>query len=208
MGSPKSLVGFMSLTDQKNNKVLLPFESSLTEDDEDKFIAGTEAYIDPIVQGQVKMDPTPLVTFTSQLNLASDPMRTLIERRLFSLKGNTRAPRPTGRTLFDDVAEIFNEMYNPTQQVKNAVADKKFALLALLKLSSNNLNLKNLLYQYTLMIGIQRGARSNKSSSASMRIYRQMVRSDVQLLQDLPVLRDASSSNALSIVTGKVSSLN
>ena len=187
----KSLAGFMSMIDSQSNRVVLPFESPLTEDDEDKFIAGSEVYVDPIVQGQAKMDPTPLVKFTGDLNSASDPMRTLIERRLLSLKGNNRAPRPTGKTVFDDVVEIFNDMYNPAKQEKKAVSDKRFVLLALLRMSSDNLKLKSLLYQYTLLIGASRGAKGNKKSASSMKIYRQAVRSDIQYLEDLPALRDA-----------------
>lgn len=184
---PNALLGFMNVAAANGTKVL-PFESPLTEDDEDKFVTGTEFFIDSIVQGQAMLDPTPLAKFTGDLNSSTSDAKALIERRLLSLRGSSRAARPTGANIFDSVLDVFNEMYNPARSEPGSTSNKRFVLLSLLRLSANNSKLKQLLYQYTLMIGIDRGSKVTKKSSDSMRIYRQIVRSDIPFVEDFPAV--------------------
>ena len=184
---PNALLGFMNVAAANGTKVL-PFESPLTEDDEDKFVTGTEFFIDSIVQGQSMLDPTPLAKFAGDLNSSTSDAKALIERRLLSLRGNSRAARPTGANIFDSVLDIFNDMYNPARSEPGNTSNKRFTLLALLRLSADNSKLKQLLYQYTLMIGIDRGSKITQKSSNSMRIYRQIVRSDIPFVEDLPAV--------------------
>jgi hypothetical protein len=182
-----ALAGFMNVMGA-DNTLVLPFESPLTEDDDESFVTGTEFFIDSIMQGQAKLDPTPLANFVGQLGTATSQARNLIERRLLSFRGNSRTTRPTGASIFGSVLEVFNDMYSTDRTEASNIANKRFALLSLMKLATDNPELKSLLYQYTLAIGINRGVMTRKSTEGrGSRIYRQMVRSDIQYVEDFPI---------------------
>jgi len=182
-----AITGFMNVLGA-DNTLVLPFESPLTSDDDESFVTGTEFFIDSIIQGQAKLDPTPLANFAGKLGTVTSQARNIIERRLLSFRGNSRTTRPTGASIFGSVLEVFDDMYSPTRSESSNIADKRFTLLSLMKLAVDNPKLKWYLYQYTLAIGINRGysTRKNSGGKGSL-IYRQIVRSDIQYVEDFPV---------------------
>lgn len=186
-----AITGFMNVLGA-DNTLVLPFESPLTEDDDESFVTGTEFFIDSIVQGQARLDPTPLANFVGKMGTATSQARNIIERRLLSFRGNSRSKRPTGASIFGSALEVFNDMYSSTRNESSDIADKRFTLLSLMKLAVDNPRLKWYLYQYTLAIGINRGYNTRKNSGGKGDlIYRQIVRSDIQYVEDFPVFNES-----------------
>ncbi len=189
LGSVRALMSLMNISDRAGNTVL-PFESPLTTDIDDGFVSGTEFFIDAILQGQTEFNPAPFIAFIKNVAFSGRQAEAVIADNILSLRGtwSTRARRPSSHNLFDEIAEDFKVFLTSNQGKSAWKCNKEEAQLALMALGETNIELKMLLYQYTILAGIYANTSGIRTKNTSV-AYSNITLVNVRHVSDLPALK-------------------
>jgi len=196
LGGNRSLLSFVNVATADGN-IVLPFESPLTTDADDDFVSGAEYFIDAILQGQTEFNPAQLAMFIKELSFSQKNAESLMADDLLSLRGYTKAPRPSPANLFDAIAEDFKVFLTSNQSKSTWKCNKEETQLALMTLGETNIELKMLLYQYTLLAGIYANTSGLRTKHTSV-AYTNITAINVRYLRDLPALNSKYKGSGIN----------
>lgn len=150
---PKGNNSLASLTFFKldNDNIILPFESVYVDSDEKKvYVPGSTYFVDTILEvNQNGFNTQPYVTYANKFNDTVSSVKTTVETLLDLKTESLLSPGKVYDTFLLSLAEATSGLSN----ISGVNKSQAFSV-AIFKLATTNAVLKNLLFEYLLLLGL------------------------------------------------------
>jgi len=148
---PNSLAS-MTLFNVDTTNLVLPFESLYVDSDADRrvYVPGSTYFVDTILTVDANgFNTQPYVTFVSQFNQITSDTKNIIENLLELNQGSSLSPTATYDIFLNGLAEAMAGLVN-----SSGINRSQAISVALLRLANSDTTLKNMLFEYLLLLGL------------------------------------------------------
>lgn len=190
-----------------SGEVVLPFEDNYVKGDDGRvYIPGTKEFADSIIQSEEPYSTENVREFQEKVSdIASDA----IEAIAGLLDVGQSSPKLKGDDLFkeigNDILEIIDNLSKVFFRLRNTVPDDEnvpvpgaWGELMLIKLAASNKQIRHLLFQYVLTLGlIGKPGEVEFGSNVRNSFFQRMTRTEIKKWGDLPIVfgdRDLGST--------------
>lgn len=196
---------------ESNNQVILPFESLYVRDESQRlYVPGTQALIDPILEGTKPFTFTELTQYHQRFEKISRDAVTAISG-LLDLEKTKRKLKP--RHLFRDVLEDFIE--GSEQILSNqghivgpqTIFPGNWGEIAILKAATADVELKHLLFQYVLVLGLIGKPSSEFGTTSVSNFFTQMANREITKYGDFPEIKKNQSLGETDAINSVIAAI-
>lgn len=183
---PNSLAS-LTLFNLDTNNLVLPFESLYVDSDADRrvYVPGSTYFVDTILTvDSTGFNTQPYVSFVNQFNQVTGDTKNMIESLLELKQPSNLSPTSTYDIFLSSLAEAMAGLSN-----QSGINRSQAISAALFKLANSDTTLKNMLFEYVLLLGL------SSLSDVDQKSIFQKLAWEIGRIQNFHFVRSSPSDN-------------